>query len=635
MKYQDFLASLDFGSAVALLAVVVITLAGLTLGLVILDVLKLKFRHPAYRLGAACAPGFAVIALLSLVMGTFCGYYSWLIWIIFTGIAIAGTIRYSRVISGAISASYRYNSLGMIMLAAAMIYFMGSAFLFPGSWDEATYQVTLSLRWSQCGSAAVFPDLPYSGFPAAPQLIDTMLISIGGILTARLMQWMIYLLLFWFLIILVRKCGKLSSLALSACFILAPVNLAMIKDVYSEPWMLMTLVSGIMLIKGNRDKGLAKYIVLGVCSGFVLAVKLTGAAIALVLLIISSKISSSERKAFVLSTLTFGGIAGVYALLFYLRPWILTGNPLYPYFGWIFGNAADAQTAYYHHAMGSYKFGLKNFYGFFTLPIFVAFKGGSMFDGIIFGAQFIVLFCLSIIAAVRIWRQRNGIGIRLVTAAIVFYLFWFFTSQQSRFLTPLYILLILIAGDFIRSLPERKLKDLAGLVLIVAVACGLWQDYHSLFHYKTAWKIIFSGREKMRPRYLAVIMREYGYIQSMDALNRLPENAKVMLIFERRGLYVPRKYVIGTPYFQSCFFTPIPENEDDVLKVLQKNKIFYVLMGPSLHNPDHLKEYNDLNFAFSRLFARLLKAKKIRYLWGSKDGYNLLLIPPATAAGSK
>ncbi len=635
MKYQDFLTSLDLGPAVALLAVAVITLAGLALGLVVLDVLKLKFRHPAYRLGAACAPGFAVMALLSLVMGTFCGYHSWLIWIIFTIVAVAGMIRYHRVISGAASASYRYNSWGIIMLAVMMVYFMGSAFLFPGSWDEATYQVTLPLRWSQCGNAAVFPDLPYSGFPAAPQLIDTMLMSIGGILTARLMQWVIYLLLFWSLIILVRKCGKLPALALSACFVLAPVNLAMIKAVYSEPWMLMILFSGIMLIKGNKGKGMTKYIVLGVCSGFVLAVKLTGAAIALVLLIIASKISWTERKEFVLSALTFGGIAGIYALLFYLRPWILTGNPLYPYFGWIFGNAADAQTAYYHHAMGSYKFGLKNFYGFFTLPIFVAFKGGAMFDGIIFGAQFVVLFGLSIIAAVGGWRQRNSAGIRLIAAATAFYLFWFFTSQQSRFLTPLYILLILIAGDFIRSLPERKLKDLAGLVLIVAVAFGLRQDYHSLFHYKTAWKIIFSGREKMRPKYLAVIMREYGYIQSMEALNRLPENAKVMLIFERRGLYVPRKYVIGTPYFQSCFFTPIPESEDDVLKVLQKNNISYVLMGPSQHNPDHLKEYNELNFAFSRFFARLLKAKKIRYLWGRNDGYNLLLIPPATAPGAR
>jgi hypothetical protein len=626
VKFQEYLISLDSGPVTAVFAVIIITLAAISFGLMLIDLLKLKFRHPAYRLGAAFAPGFASVSLMSLIMGTIVGYRAWMIWLILSVMAVAGLVKYYRVYAGAVISVARNNVWTMLLLIVTMLYFLGSAFLFPGSWDEVTYQVTLPLRWSQLGQAAVFEDLPYSGFPAAPQLVNTMLISIGGILTPRLMQWVIYLLLFWSLIVLVRRSGRLVTFAFAACFILAPVNLAMLKDVYSEPWMLLSLTSGIMLTKGRSDGSSAgKYVLLGICSGFAVAVKLTGAAIALVLLTIAAQRLRSNRKVLIRSVFTLGIVAGGYAFFFYLRPWILTGNPLYPYFGWIFGDAADAQTAYYHHAMGNYKFGLKNVWGFFTLPILVAYKGGSMFDGIIFGAQFIVLLLMSILYSIQLFRDKRVTGVRLVVAAILFYAFWFFTSQQSRFLMPLFIIFILLSAGLMRYLDERA-KRLAAIVLLAASVFGVWQVHGPFFHYKTAWKFVYSGREPIRLQYLSVIMRDPGYIQAMETLCRTPKQAKVMLIFERRGLYVPREYVIGTPFFQARFFTPLPQSEKHIYDELQKHNISFILVAPSLRNPDHLKEYNKKNYIFARMLARLIFAKKLRLVWGNKHGYNLFMV---------
>lgn len=633
MDFKQFLLTLDYGVLIAVLSVLLMTMSIMSAGLGIIELCRVKFRRSAYCLGGAIAPGLAFISLLSLFLGTVLKYESTSICVVLIIIAVAGALRYHRTFFGAITGSFKYNLWPTVFIIVIMIYFFGSAMLYPGAWDEMTYQVTVPLRWSQTGNAAVYPDLPYSGFPGAPQLINTMLISIGGILAPRIMQWMIYFILYWSISHLIRRAGKFASLVLLAAFVLSPVNTVMLKDVYAEPWMLLSLTSAAMLIKARRSSSLnGIFLLLGICGGFAVAAKLTGAAIGFVILTLGYFRLKDRTVKMLLPVMFFCSAGALFGMMFYLRPWLLAGNPLYPYFGWIFGDKAAAETALYHHAMGSAKFGLRNFWGFFTSPILVAYHGGPMFDGIVFGLQFLALLVCAVVFAVKRVRRTYRFGYELIISSVAFYLFWFITSPQSRFLLPLFILFLLIASGMLASSTSR-INRLVTVIILLLTLYSVWEYRGPFLHYKTAWKIVRDGRQRLAAWYLGLITRDPGYVKAMETLCRkTPQDAKVMLLFERRGLYVPREYYIGTPYFQSRFFTPVPEDEKDVFRLLHGNNISFILTGPSLHNPDHLSEYNDKNRMFMQLILRLLRAKKLHLIWSyegeENDVYNLLYVDP-------
>ena len=114
----------------------------------------------------------------------------------------------------------------------------------------------------------------------------------------------------------------------------------------------------------------------------------------------------------------------------------------------------------------------------------------------------------------------------------------------------------------------------------------------------------------------------------LDYLSReTPEESRVLLLFERRGLFVPRDYRIGTPYFQEKFFTPVPESADAVLETLQREGIDYILVGATEQNPEHLEVYDRENFKLSLHLRSLLRSGALRLIPVPGGGdYTLLAV---------
>lgn len=119
-----------------------------------------------------------------------------------------------------------------------------------------------------------------------------------------------------------------------------------------------------------------------------------------------------------------------------------------------------------------------------------------------------------------------------------------------------------------------------------------------------------------------------GYLQSVDVANtRLPKNAKLMLIFENRGLYISKDYVIGTPFVQAEFFTP-PEKisaPSQIMGVFRKNKITHVLIGLSEIDPDRLPEYLDRTANFAKMLGSLVDSRELKKIW-EYEGFGIYAV---------
>ena len=118
--------------------------------------------------------------------------------------------------------------------------------------------------------------------------------------------------------------------------------------------------------------------------------------------------------------------------------------------------------------------------------------------------------------------------------------------------------------------------------------------------------------------FLKYATNDPGFIETMSALeNKTAPGSKVMLLYERRGLYCPRPYVIGTPYWQAEFNTPPAKTSREFYNSLNKNKIEYLVIGGSRKNPDELGgKYLLEKEKLMAKVSSLVKQGKLQIIWG-------------------
>ena len=535
------------------------------------------------------AAGFAVCAffcaavLMSLGTGTLpCAIC------LFPVLAGVGClIRFRQEVFSPFSARRRIPFAVLLVLLPLLFLSIG-AFQYPASWDECVYQLAVPERWLADGRVLLYRDLPYSGFPMLPQFLYVPMMRFGGLAAVKFLLYGGAACFFASLTLLayggVRR-NLTAACVFAGSFLIAPLMVHVLISGYVEPLTGSLLAAGLLLADaalkapGKRADAPGFAVACGILAGAMAAVKLTGcfAGAALLLYILLRKRGGYARFA-----LLFALAGSLFAVLFYQRPWIATGNPCYPYLGGLFG-APEALTSSFHHELGTAKFAecsivtLLLLLPGLTFPVF-----SRMFDGV-YGLQILLWSFLLLIALFR--RPK-----RLVAAflPLVFLLAsWFFTSPQARFLIPALAFLALVMRD---SFP--LVRGRAGrIVLWAAVAFSVFSFPPAVYRsYGANLRATASGGDGRRD----VLYGRTGdsMLPAVDILrDRLAKGGKCLLILEERTLYFPRGCEIGTPFFQDKYFPggKIPD-ADGFLKLLDDGGFTCLYVRPPERNPDYLPQ---------------------------------------------
>ncbi len=626
---NNYLEHLNYGF-MALPAALLIVTASLGLGLA---VMRYVFRtqpvnHLAHGL-VSFVLGLDLIALIVLGMGSLGLLNPVTVW----GILLVPSV--AVVLGGGVLRALRDfardNVPFTVLLTLGFLLILGSALCYPYSWDENSYQVAVPYRWINTGTLAVFMDNPYSAFPSLPQFITRLGLEAGGILMSRIICCILYGVFFLSLYcILTNFSSKLNALIIVAALFLSPVFMIMMRETYAEPHMLVNLTAIFLLPAAIQLPRLTKLWVLsGIFCGAAMAVKLTGAGLVppvLIMLYAMNPELRREPRKLLLLACGFGLAAFLFMLPFYLRTFVYTGNPFYPFFTSLFGmSQADQLVDQFHHAMGDRYFGLKTFSSFFTGPVLAsvydlyALDQNALFDGIPLGWSFLLLTVAG--AAGCYINYRRGWQDRMLPALLcmlaVFYVFWYFTSQQTRFFLPGYLFAALLAGRLLPKLPPKIANFLLGVLLFATLYNTHWVNVR---HFKTSWQIACAPRNT--EFFLTRTFNDPGYIEALAFLEeQTPPDASVMLILERRGLYVPRRYEIAAPYFQSKYLTPVPATAAGVYETIRRSGAGYVLVGATSANLDHIDDFDEETKQLSNLISELEKQQLLHlefqmgYFW--------------------
>ena len=594
-------------------------------------ILKIFFRQVSTGMIIDLALGFNLLALITLVMGALKLLNPVSIWILLGVFAFAGgVLRIVSLLKTKLIFS-RKNIIFSILLILAALFTLGSALCVPYAWDELTYHIALPFRWIAAGSLEVFPDNAFSGFPALPQLLFRLGSQNGGILFPRLLVWATYLSLFTAIYIYLKPYARrFVAVFMTFMFIANPLVISMMRSTYVEVFIMFNMLAALLLIRETKSSWKTVFLC-GVFSGAIVATKLTGVGIsAIVFIFLWSKYQKSfaAKHSALFIYFTLGGI--FMALPFYLRPWLLTGNPFYPFLAsWFGGGEAELLVAKYHYLMGSSHFGLGNILGFFTVFILIAFDNKS-FDGMILGWTFVPFMILGAWwlrnlcdEGKRFWRMK----IYLPVSILFYYIFWFMTSQQTRFLQPLLFLILLAAIHGIRKLELKWQKATIIILTLIWLGSFLYppvkgdtigsSNWMAVRHFQMAWRgLRYFPNNTLG--FLKAAVRDPGYIEAMTALaEKTPPDSKVMLLYERRGLYCPRPYVIGTPYWQAKYNTPVPLSPGEFYESLRKNDIQYIILGGSSRNPDEIGgKYLKKKEQLMSQISYLVRNKKLSIIWG-------------------
>ena len=496
-------------------------------------------------------------------------------------------IRFRKEFFPSFSVQKRMPFALLIVLVPLILLSIG-AFQYPASWDECVYQLAVPERWLADGRILVYRDLPYSGFPMLPQFLYVPMMKFGGLSAVKFLLYGGAACFFATLTLL--ACGGIRRNLTAACvfagsFLVAPLMVHVMISGYVEPLMGSLLAAGLLLADaalkapGRRADAPGFAVACGILAGAMAAFKLTGgfAGAALLLYVLLRKRAGYVRFALI------AAIAGaLFALLFYQRPWIATGNPCYPYLAGIFG-APEAMTSTFHHKLGTAKFAGRSIVTIILLLPGLTFPALSrMFDGV-YGLQ-TLLWAFLVLAA--LWRRPKRILAALLPLAFLFGS-WMLTSPQARFLIPALAFLALILRDAFPIVRGRAGR----IVLWAAVAFSVFSFPPSMYtSYGANLRATASGGDGRRD----VLYGRTGdsMLPAVYLLNeQLADGGKCLLILEERTLYFPRGCEIGTPFFQDKYFPggKIPD-ADGLLKLLDDGGFVCLYARPPDRNPDYLPQ---------------------------------------------
>ncbi len=219
----------------------------------------------------------------------------------------------------------------------------------------------------------------------------------------------------------------------------------------------------------------------------------------------------------------------------YVRNWIRTGSPLFPFYLEIWPAEApgwDLERSRLYETLFSLYGDISGPLDYLWSPIRLAVAAQpdqpAFYDGVL-GIAFI--FALPVLAW-ALWRRRLDVELRLaVLVSAGLFVFWLFSSQQLRYLLPAaagLAVAIAVAGSGL----ERGLsRPLCGLV-VAGAALGL-PVVLAWFLALDPARVVLGGES--REAFLARRLDYYPYYQ---VVNRdLPPTARVWLIDMRRDTY--------------------------------------------------------------------------------------------------
>jgi hypothetical protein len=241
----------------------------------------------------------------------------------------------------------------------------------------------------------------------------------------------------------------------------------------------------------------------------------------------------------------YSAIALITAGPFYLKSWILMGNPFYPFFWELFGGRGwDAdQARLYDLFIRNLGMG-RTLVDYLLLPwnlSFLAQMDSPRFDGVL-GPVF--LLTLPFLAGLRRWPPPLKV---LAVFCVATFFFWASAAQQIRYLIPLFAPLAIVAGLILAG--YRRSRPLFALLILIVSGSIVLNGYTIARDLQAVRPLPVAVGLESREDFLA---RRIPVYPMYRALNReLPPGSRILLVYMKNYTYLCERACYADAMFES------------------------------------------------------------------------------------
>jgi len=409
----------------------------------------------------------------------------------------------------------------------------------PISRDALNYHLFLPKIWLSRGAIITIPENIYSFFPAYWECFLSSAMVIGNDITPKLLHFL-YLIFLCFLLTHFLKEFSANKWANILCliFIATPVVNRIAAWAYLDlVFSFYTLGALFLLIKYTQEDKKIYFWLSALFAGYSVGMKYLGLTW-LICLLPFFIYQNKNWKTLTAEYIKYISVAIIVGSPFYIRNWIHTGNPFFPFLSSIFHNHLLPQDKYQLLMLYFNSYGRgKSFLDLILLPfrlLFQAeFKSPQGFDG-----KINILYLLGLALFIKHKRDKSPRYLFLIFLSYI--LFWFYLSQQMRFLIPGLFILLVIYGLYF---PDNWKKHLYYLVPL----CCLFYLKYPLADFLKYKPYRYITKTENRRQFLNRNLRIFPLLDYIN--KRLTPSSKIMLL--DMGAI---GYYLDIPIYQEAIF---------------------------------------------------------------------------------
>lgn len=411
-------------------------------------------------------------------------------------------------------------------------------------WDGLSYHLAAPALWLGEGRIGYIPFMHHSNFPFVIEMQYLWALGVGfGAGGAKVFHWATLLLALAAVLAFARRAGFHGFWA-GLSLITVPVVLwestVAYADLATAAYTTLCLLAAWNGASEADASARRRWLVLaGLMGGLALGTKMTAlGSVGLLALLLGWEMVRQRRGRLAEIALCVG-LAVLVGAPWYVKTYLYTGNPVYPFFYELFGgrNWTAENARIYREAQLAFGMGREP-YQLLLSPFNLTFYWSRFFDplpfvgsvGFVYLAGLIPLFFVrGLPDAARWW-----VVFSLVSLAL-----WFVLMQQVRYLMSIFPLVSLWCGWLAA---QEGYRWTAWAMRAAIVLQALWCAVGISPLWSRSLSVWSAGPSAYLERALP------GVWQASEWVNRnTPSDAAVVLYDETRGFYLQRRYLWGNP----------------------------------------------------------------------------------------
>jgi len=528
-----------------------IVMTALVIGYRALNLLKGNIEDRLEKLVFALALGLGFLSLTVFFLGIAGFLYRWVFYALFILTLFSSIDEIKAIVSDFFRLDISFNVFFWICTIFILVGLV-EAFSPVISWDSLAYHLAIPKIYLSEHRILSIPSMPPSYWPQAIDMLYLIGLSLRGESLAQLISLTLTVTMTGAVYILARHYFSRRIAVFSVLvFISVPLVNLYYSITYADIGLALFITLSIFAFLNN------KFYLAAILSGFALTAKLSGLMI-LPLWLVGIIWRRSLVKELI-KPLVFMLLLGS---IWYLRSWLATGNPVYPFVYQLFGgtnwNALSARL--YNELLAGVR--VENFLDFIKMPLDWTMGKREASIGILL---------LPLTTAGLICFKSLPIAVRrlLMISGLLFLCFGVI-STQARFNLALLAILSIISGYMINHIwPKGKIMGTVILMMVVILTFG-WG-----LKTKQDKLLVAIGRID-RQAYLTASTPFYHQIQWIN--DNLPDSSRI-LMSSIHSYYLNKKYVWGIPPVAGLLdFSEIKTGKEflDRVEELEITHLFFV-----------------------------------------------------------